>query len=179
MKKCALWEARAFPQPFRESEAPFSQRREGSCPRPRRAGPESQACRRSIGVGSRPPTHWSATFESSFQGLDSADRLIFVAVHKLSNEWRNRSPYSLWVAQPWTNSRKRRRQLVKSLEKTRLLLNRIVGGPHQPTAHLNLTRSTCLPVCNPTPEMIPLRSVKRARRGTACCARTIRKSPLV
>ena len=55
--------------------------------------------------------------------------LIFVAVHKLSNERRNCIPYSLWVTQPWTNSRKRRcaraaaadiarlcRQLIASLE---------------------------------------------------------------
>ena len=45
----------------------------------------------------------------SFQGLDSADRLIFVvAMCKRSNERCNRIPYSLWVTQPWTNSRKRR-----------------------------------------------------------------------
>ena len=37
----------------------------------------------------------------SFQGLNSADRLIFVvAMYKRSNERCNRIPYSLWVTQP-------------------------------------------------------------------------------
>jgi putative transposase len=45
----------------------------------------------------------------TFQGLDSARRLIYVAVKKLSHARRNAVPYSLWSSQPRYGSRRRPR----------------------------------------------------------------------
>lgn len=44
-----------------------------------------------------------------FQGVASCERLIYVAIWKLSNERRNRIPYSLWTSQPGYGTRRRRR----------------------------------------------------------------------
>jgi transposase-like protein len=49
----------------------------------------------------------------TFQSLWSCRRLIYVAIHKLSNERRNAIPYSLWPSQPHygrSGRRKRRRR---------------------------------------------------------------------
>ena len=45
----------------------------------------------------------------SSQGLASCERLVYLAIHKLSHERRNAVPYSLWTSQPWYGSRRRRR----------------------------------------------------------------------
>lgn len=45
----------------------------------------------------------------TFQGLASCQRLVYLAIRKLSNERRNAIPYSVWATQPWYGSRRRRR----------------------------------------------------------------------
>jgi len=44
----------------------------------------------------------------TFQNLASCRRLVYVAIHKLSDERRNAIPYRLWTSQPWPKTSRRR-----------------------------------------------------------------------